>query len=201
MTTWFITGCSTGLGRALAEAVLQRGDNAVVTARDTSKVEDLTADFPDTTLALSLDVTDTEQVRTAIERGTERFGEIDVDNNAGYGYRAAVEEGDDEDVRTRADVAGFRELAAGQQLRGELDEQLGFVLRRVFAQPLLRVGHSQASKPSSAALAAMASLMSQSDSVASAYGNNGNAGTCGLPGLRPAVPCRPCFGRPGCLLR
>ncbi|WP_104180398.1 oxidoreductase [Arthrobacter sp. B0490] len=101
MTTWLITGCSTGLGRALAEAALQRGDNVVATARDASKVEDLTAAYPDTALALPLDVTDADQVRTAVESGTETFGGIDVlVNNAGYGYRAAVEEGDDDDVRT-----------------------------------------------------------------------------------------------------
>ena len=43
MTTWFITGCSTGLGRAFAQAVLARGHNAVVTARDVAKVADLEA--------------------------------------------------------------------------------------------------------------------------------------------------------------
>ncbi|MEU7870289.1 SDR family NAD(P)-dependent oxidoreductase [Dactylosporangium sp. NPDC049140] len=41
MATWLITGCSSGLGRALAEAVLARGHNAIVTARDAAKVEDL----------------------------------------------------------------------------------------------------------------------------------------------------------------
>jgi NAD(P)-dependent dehydrogenase (short-subunit alcohol dehydrogenase family) len=41
MSTWFITGCSTGLGRALAEAVLERGENAVITARDAGRLEDL----------------------------------------------------------------------------------------------------------------------------------------------------------------
>jgi NAD(P)-dependent dehydrogenase (short-subunit alcohol dehydrogenase family) len=108
MTTWLITGCSTGLGRALAEAVLQRGDRAVVTARDASTVEDLASDYPDTALALPLDVTDAGQVRTAIERGTAAFGGIDVlVNNAGYGYRAAVEEGDDDDVRTLFDTHFF----------------------------------------------------------------------------------------------
>ncbi|MHA7285988.1 oxidoreductase [Arthrobacter sp. MDT3-44] len=108
MTTWLITGCSTGLGRALAEAVLSRGDRAVVTARDASTVEDLASDYPDTALALPLDVTDAGQVRTAIERGTAVFGGIDVlVNNAGYGYRAAVEEGDDDDVRTLFDTHFF----------------------------------------------------------------------------------------------
>ncbi len=57
MPTWFITGCSTGLGRALAEAVLQRGYNAVVTARDAANVQDLAEPYPDTALALPLDVT------------------------------------------------------------------------------------------------------------------------------------------------
>ncbi|WP_104167289.1 oxidoreductase [Arthrobacter sp. SX1312] len=108
MTTWLITGCSTGLGRALAEAALQRGDNVVATARDASKVEDLTADYPDTALALPLDVTDSGQVQAAVTRGTETFGGIDVlVNNAGYGYRAAVEEGDDDDVRTLFDTHFF----------------------------------------------------------------------------------------------
>lgn len=108
MTTWLITGCSTGLGRALAEAALQRGDNVVATARDASTVEDLAAEYPGAALALSLDVTDGAQVQAAVHRGTEAFGGIDVlVNNAGYGYRAAVEEGDDDDVRTLFDTHFF----------------------------------------------------------------------------------------------
>ena len=100
MSTWLITGCSTGLGRALAHAVLDRGDNAVVTARDVATVRDLADAQPDTALALSLDVTDTVQVASAVRAAEERFGGVDVlVNNAGYGYRAAVEEGDDADVR------------------------------------------------------------------------------------------------------
>lgn len=99
MSTWFITGCSTGLGRSLAEAVLARGHRAVVTARDASRVEDIAAAHPDSALALSLDVTSPEQVAAAVRAAEERFGGIDVVvNNAGYGYRAAVEEGVDADV-------------------------------------------------------------------------------------------------------
>ncbi|MBC7724631.1 MAG: SDR family NAD(P)-dependent oxidoreductase [Burkholderiaceae bacterium] len=108
MSTWLITGCSTGFGRALAIAVLERGDNAIVTAREVSAVTDLVGDHADTALALALDVTDPVQVRAAVERGVERFGGIDVlINNAGYGYRAAVEEGDDADVRTLFDTHFF----------------------------------------------------------------------------------------------
>jgi NAD(P)-dependent dehydrogenase (short-subunit alcohol dehydrogenase family) len=100
MPTWFITGCSTGLGRALAGAVLERGDNAVVTARDAATVRDLASAYPGTALALPLDVTDAAQGAAAVRAAHERFDGINVlVNNAGYGYRAAVEEGDDADVR------------------------------------------------------------------------------------------------------
>ncbi|MFP7832725.1 oxidoreductase [Marisediminicola sp. LYQ134] len=99
MTTWLITGSSTGLGHALASAVLASGDNAVITARDVSKLDDLAAQYPSTALALTLDVTDPVQVWAAVDEGTDHFGAIDVlVNNAGYGYRAAVEEGADADV-------------------------------------------------------------------------------------------------------
>ncbi|MDI5964948.1 oxidoreductase [Streptantibioticus silvisoli] len=100
MSTWFITGCSTGLGRALAQAVLAGGHNAVVTARDTANVRDLADAHPGTALALPLDVTDHQQVTAAVAAAEERFGAIDVlVNNAGYGYRAAVEEAGADDVR------------------------------------------------------------------------------------------------------
>lgn len=100
MTTWLITGCSTGLGRAFAEAVLAHGHQAVVTARDVLTVQDLADAYPDAALAVPLDVTDDAQVAAAVAAATDRFGGVDVlVNNAGYGYRAAVEEGDDADVR------------------------------------------------------------------------------------------------------
>ncbi|XVV10171.1 oxidoreductase [Actinoplanes sp. CA-131856] len=112
MTTWLITGCSTGLGRALADAVLARGDNAVVTARDVAKVKDLADAHPGTALALALDVTDPAQVSAAVERAEARFGSVDVlVNNAGYGYRSAVEEGDDADVRQLFDTLFFGPVA------------------------------------------------------------------------------------------
>jgi NAD(P)-dependent dehydrogenase (short-subunit alcohol dehydrogenase family) len=101
MATWLITGCSTGLGRALAEAVIGAGHNAVVTARDVARVADLADAGPERVLAVALDVTDPDQVASAVQQADEWFGGIDVlVNNAGYGYRAAIEEGDDTDVRT-----------------------------------------------------------------------------------------------------
>jgi NAD(P)-dependent dehydrogenase (short-subunit alcohol dehydrogenase family) len=112
MAIWLITGCSTGLGRALAEGVLDAGHDAVVTARKDSAVQDLVDAHPDTALGLALDVTDPAQVADVVRRAEERFGRIDVlVNNAGYGYRAAVEEGDDADVRRLFDTNLFGAVA------------------------------------------------------------------------------------------
>jgi NAD(P)-dependent dehydrogenase (short-subunit alcohol dehydrogenase family) len=112
MSTWLITGCSTGLGRAVAEAVIGAGHNTVVTARDVRRVADLADIAPDRVLAVALDVTDAEQVASAVQQAEERFGGVDVlVNNAGYGYRAAVEEGDDADVRALFETHFFGTVA------------------------------------------------------------------------------------------
>ncbi|MFE3654427.1 oxidoreductase [Streptomyces sp. NPDC059152] len=125
---WFITGCSTGLGRALATAVLAHGHRAVVTARDPEQVADIVADHAGRALALALDVTDPQQVRAAVGRAEAKFGRIDVlVNNAGYGYLAAIEYGEDHEVRalfdtnvfglidvTRAVLPGMRARRAGR---------------------------------------------------------------------------------------
>jgi NAD(P)-dependent dehydrogenase (short-subunit alcohol dehydrogenase family) len=112
MSTWLITGCSTGLGRALAETVIAAGHNAVVTARDTARVSDLADAAPQRVLPAALDVTKPEQVAAAVQQADERFGGIDVlVNNAGYGYRAAVEEGDDAQVRALFDTHFFGTVA------------------------------------------------------------------------------------------
>jgi NAD(P)-dependent dehydrogenase (short-subunit alcohol dehydrogenase family) len=112
MSTWLITGCSTGLGRALAEAVIATGHNVVVTARDVARVAELAAGTEDRVLALPLDVTDTAQVTNAVSQAEGTFGGIDVlVNNAGYGYRAAVEEGDESDIRALFETQFFGAVA------------------------------------------------------------------------------------------
>ena len=104
MTTWLITGCSSGLGRALAQCLLEDGQNVVITARDPSTLSDLAERFPNAAVS-ALDVTNKTEVAGAIRLALERFGGIDVlVNNAGYGYRAAVEEADDEDVKALLDT-------------------------------------------------------------------------------------------------
>jgi NAD(P)-dependent dehydrogenase (short-subunit alcohol dehydrogenase family) len=99
VATWLITGCSTGLGRALAATALERGENVVITARDAGAITDLARSYPDTALALPLDVTDEARRHAVVTAALERFGAIDVlVNNAGHGYRAAVEEASDDQV-------------------------------------------------------------------------------------------------------
>ena len=106
--TWLITGCSTGLGRNMAKVLLENGENVAVTARNTDTVSDLYKEYPENALILPLDVKVQEEVDKAVEMTRDKFGRIDVlINNAGYGYRAAVEEGTDEDVQKLFDTNFF----------------------------------------------------------------------------------------------
>jgi len=87
--TWLITGCSTGLGRFLAKEVLSDGYNAIVTSRNVEDIRDIAEAYPETALALSLDISNQAQIKNAIEAAEARFGKIDVlINNAGYGSGA-----------------------------------------------------------------------------------------------------------------
>lgn len=100
MKTWLITGCSSGIGRALAEAVLAAGDQAVVTARRPADIADFAERYPDSALVQPLDVSDDAQVDAAFRAAEARFGGVDVlVNNAGYGYVSSIEEGDLAKVR------------------------------------------------------------------------------------------------------
>lgn len=113
MKTWLITGCSSGIGAGIAKAVLKSGDRAVVTARNADKVRQIVDQYPDRALALSLDVTDNASIQNAVKEAEKRFGVIDVlVNNAGYGYRSAVEEGETDAVNMlfQTDLFGPVEL-------------------------------------------------------------------------------------------
>jgi NAD(P)-dependent dehydrogenase (short-subunit alcohol dehydrogenase family) len=97
--TWFITGVSSGFGRQLTDQLLKRGDSVVGTIRDTGKVADLLARYPESFHAELLDVTDTAAIREVVERSFARLGRIDVIvSNAGYGLFGAAEELTDKQV-------------------------------------------------------------------------------------------------------
>jgi NAD(P)-dependent dehydrogenase (short-subunit alcohol dehydrogenase family) len=105
---WFITGCSTGFGKELAKLVLARGWRAVVTARNPDQLKELVSGQEENALALQLDVTDRAQIAQAVQQTEEKFGRIDVlVNNAGYGYLAAVEEGEEDQIRAMFETNFF----------------------------------------------------------------------------------------------
>lgn len=105
---WFITGCSTGFGRNLAQEVLQKGDKVAVTARNPGDVKDIVTQYPATAIAIPLDVTKPEQVKAAVQQAKQHFGTIDVlVNNAGIGYFGAIEESEEEEIRRMFEINFF----------------------------------------------------------------------------------------------
>ena len=100
--TWFITGSSRGLGRALTQAALEAGDQVAATARQPAQLDDLVAQYGDRIHAISLDVTDPRAAQEAIADAHGHFGRLDVIvNNAGYANVSPIETTDDEDFRAQ----------------------------------------------------------------------------------------------------
>src|SRR5690606_2065630 len=96
----FITGASRGFGRIWTEAALQRGDKVVATARKPESIADLKEKYGTSILTLAVDVTDADQVKTAVDEGYSHFGRLDVIlNNAGYSLVSTIEEAHADDVR------------------------------------------------------------------------------------------------------
>ena len=113
--TWFITGTSSGFGRAFAEHALARGYNVVATARNISKLESLVAMAPERVAAIALDVDKLGDAPAAISSAIARFGKIDVlINNAGYGVVGALEETSNDEMRAIMDTNFFGAIAVTQ---------------------------------------------------------------------------------------
>ena len=105
---WLITGASSGFGRALAEAVLKRGDGAIVGARRKSALDSLATPHGKSALAIELDVTDAEARSRAVAAALDRFGRIDVlANIAGRGSLGAAEEFSLPQLREQMEVNFF----------------------------------------------------------------------------------------------
>ncbi|WP_179281346.1 SDR family NAD(P)-dependent oxidoreductase [Paenibacillus sp. XY044] len=102
---WFITGTSTGFGRQFVEQLLQAGDKVVATARKLDAIQDFKALAPERAHLAALDVTNKEQIQSAVQEAVDVFGKIDiVVNNAGYGLFGMLEEYTDEQIRKQFDV-------------------------------------------------------------------------------------------------
>ena len=97
---WFITGSSRGFGRIWTEAALQRGDKVAATARKPESIADLKEKYGENVLTLKLDVTQPDQVKSAVETAYNHFGRLDVVfNNAGYSLVGTIEESSADDIR------------------------------------------------------------------------------------------------------
>jgi NAD(P)-dependent dehydrogenase (short-subunit alcohol dehydrogenase family) len=121
---WFITGASSGFGRALADAALGRGDRVVATARDAGRLGDLAAD--ERVYPVALDVTDAGERERAVEEALERFGRIDVlVNNAGRTQVGAVEETTEEELRSLFELHFFAPAALTRLLLPHMRVQGG----------------------------------------------------------------------------
>jgi NAD(P)-dependent dehydrogenase (short-subunit alcohol dehydrogenase family) len=105
---WLITGCSTGFGRALAIEVLAQGYSVAVASRNINDVEDIVSRYPETALAIRLDVTSGDEITAAVEKTIAHFAQIDVlVNNAGIGYFGAIEESEEAEVRRMFEINVF----------------------------------------------------------------------------------------------
>jgi NAD(P)-dependent dehydrogenase (short-subunit alcohol dehydrogenase family) len=122
--TWFITGASRGFGKEWSIAALERGDTVAATARDTSTLDDLVAQFGDKILPIQLDVTDRAADFAAVAQAHDHFGRLDVVvNNAGYGQFGMVEELSEEEARAQIETNVFGALWITQAALPFLREQ------------------------------------------------------------------------------
>lgn len=101
MKVWMMTGCSSGLGKQLMLEALKLGDRVAACVRRIETLEPFVRDYPEQLLPVALDVTSPQMIEAAVQRIGTHFNTIDgLINNAGYGYRAAIEEGEDAAIDT-----------------------------------------------------------------------------------------------------
>ncbi len=111
-SVWFVTGSSSGFGRAIVEEALRRGHSVVASARHTAALADVEATAPERVLVTELDVTRPEQVRAAVAAAIHRFGHIDVlVNNAGFSILGALEETSEAELRATLELMFFGAVA------------------------------------------------------------------------------------------
>ncbi|WP_375444544.1 oxidoreductase [uncultured Fibrella sp.] len=112
---WFITGISSGLGKALADTLLDHGDFVIGTFRQADQVADFNAANEGRGFALMLDITRPEQIKQAVQTVIDRFGRLDVlVNNAGYGFAGAIEEASEVEIRAVFEANFFGTVALTQ---------------------------------------------------------------------------------------
>lgn len=121
---WLITGASSGFGKALTEYAVSQGYSVVATARRKEKLDALAQTAPDQILPISMDVTNRDQIKNAIQAAIDKFVRIDVlINNAGYGIVGALEETPEEELRNQMETNFFGAMAVTQEVLPHLRKQ------------------------------------------------------------------------------
>lgn len=108
---WFVTGASKGLGLTLVKKLLANGYRVAATSRNLQSLKEELGQTSDLFLPLSMDLTNNENVKAAIDQCVQHFGKIDVVvNNAGFGLIGTLEELSDKEVRDNYEVNVFGSL-------------------------------------------------------------------------------------------
>ncbi|WP_027386361.1 oxidoreductase [Chryseobacterium gregarium] len=108
---WFVTGASKGLGLALVKKLLEQGYRVVATSRNSQSLISEIGEASENFLPLKVSLTDDQDVKSAIAKSADYFGQIDIIvNNAGYGQIGTLEELSDEEARANFDINVFGTL-------------------------------------------------------------------------------------------
>lgn len=123
---WFITGISSGLGKALAQTVIENGDFVIGTFRNQTQADVFNNQYKDVAFALTLDITKPTEIEKAVKLVTDKFGKIDVlVNNAGFGFAGAIEETTTTETREIFEANFFGTLLLTQTFLPLLRQQKG----------------------------------------------------------------------------
>jgi NAD(P)-dependent dehydrogenase (short-subunit alcohol dehydrogenase family) len=108
---WLITGISSGLGKAIAQAVIDKGDFVIGTFRNQTEVDTFNQKNQGKALALKLDLTSNEDINQAVQHIEQQFGQLDfLVNNAGLGFAGAIEETSEQEARALFEANFFGTL-------------------------------------------------------------------------------------------
>lgn len=112
---WFITGISSGLGKAIAQTVIENGDFVIGTFRSQIQVDTFNNEHKNKAFALMLNITKSDEIEKAFKTIKDKYGKIDVlVNNAGFGFAGAIEETSTDETRAIFEANFFGTLQVTQ---------------------------------------------------------------------------------------
>ncbi len=121
---WFITGISSGLGKALAQTAIKNGDFVIGTFRQQIQADTFNKQYDGKAFALTLDITKSAEIEKVFKLVSEKFGKIDVlVNNAGFGLAGAIEETSTAETREIFEANFFGALQVTQTFLPLLRQQ------------------------------------------------------------------------------